>query len=151
MAKIDPEIDYKTVPLAVEKRQTEVLQKVEYVMLGKKSKTLKVSQCQGCRDPISQDKYFVSPMNLVFRFKMFRRFRVDGQMRYTSEKKYGYFHAEDMCCIRNYDELRRLYIEDVYMTNGTFLSLDEEHFRELDHRGHLEAILNTRRILRGDR
>ena len=145
---INPEEDYKTVPLEVEQRQIKDLQKVEYVTLGKGNRTGNVSVCQGCTVKISHEKYFTSPMNLVFRYKMYRKYRHEGRWVDDKVKKYGYFHAEDMCCIRNFDELRRLKIEDVYMTNGTFLQLDEEHLKELHKRGHLEAILNTRRLLR---
>ena len=151
MDKIDPNEDYRNIPLRVEKRQLEILEKVEYVLLGKESKTTGVSRCQGCRDPIKQQKYFTPPMNLVFRYKMYRKYKKDGEMKYSHDKQWGYFHAEDMCCIRNHDDLRRLEIEDVYMTNSTFLRLTHEHFQELDHRCHLEPILNTRRILRGQR
>ena len=121
MDKIDLNQDHKNIPKRVEERQLEILEKVEYVLLGKESKTTGVSRCQGCRDPIKQQKYFTPPMNLVFRYKMYRKYPKDGQMKYSHDKHWGYFHAEDMCCIRNHDELRRLGIDDVYMTNSTFL------------------------------
>jgi len=151
MEKIDTDEDFKIVPRNIEDRQIKELQKVEYVMLGKGNKTGNVSSCQGCSVKISHEKYFSSPMNLVFRYKMHRKYKYNGQLVTRSDKTYGYFHAEDMYCLRNYDELRRITIEDVYMTNATFLKLDDEHMKELDKRGHLEAVLNTRRILRQER
>ena len=82
---------------------------------------------------------------------MYRRYRQHRELKYSHDRQWGYFHAEDMCCIRNNDELLRLNIEDVYMSNHTFLRLSDEHMKELEHRGHLEPILNTRRSLTGQR
>ena len=66
----------------------------------------------------------------------------------STTKTYGYFHAEDMFCIRNYDELCNLSIEDIYMSNATFGNLTDGQFTELEKRQHLEPVLNTRRQLR---
>ena len=66
----------------------------------------------------------------------------------STTKTYGYFHAEDMFCVRNYDEVRNLSIEDVYMSNATFGNLTDGQFTELEKRQHLEPVLNTRRQLR---
>ena len=149
--RIIPDEDYRNVPLCVEQCQLDVLQKVEYIMLGKETRTTGVTTCQGCRDPIKHNRYFVAPMNLVFRYKMYQRYCQHGELKYSHDRQWGYFHAEDMCCIRNNNELRQLNIEDVYMSNCTFLRLSEGHMKELECRGHLEPILNTRRSLRGHR
>ena len=60
----------------------------------------------------------------------------------------GIFHSDDMCCIRNHDELRNLQIEDVYMSNRMFLHLDDSLFEELMRRQHLEPVLITRHQLK---
>ena len=86
-------------------------------------------------------------MNLVFRYKMYRTFphpHKEGEWVTDKIRHYGYFHAEDMACIRNLDELRAIQIEDVYMANKTFLSLDGAQLGELERRQHLEAIVKTR-------
>ena len=152
MEKIDADEDYRNVPLEVERRQIDELQRVEYVTLGKQSRTQNVAVCQGCRKGFNDPKYFVPPTNLVFRYKMYRKWPTkNNEWVYKDTKTYGYFHAEDMLCIRNFDELRNVSIKDVYMTNGTFLRLIDSHMKELDSRDHLEAILNTRRELRRSR
>ena len=125
------------------------MQHVEYITLGKETRTQNVTVCQGCRKGFKDPKYFTPPTNLVFRYKMYRKcLNKDKEWVFNPEKPYGYFHAEDMYCIRNYKELCTLSIQDVYMTNVTFLCLDDVHFRELDKRQHLEHILNTQREFR---
>ena len=147
-ARLLPE-DYKELPVDVERRQIEDLQKVEYIPLGRATKTSNVSICQGCINGFKDEKYFKSPMNLVFRYKMYRkRPNKNKEWVLSNTKTYGYFHAEDMFCIRNYHELRNLSIDDVYMSNATFGNLTNGHFTELEKRQHLEPVLNTRRELR---
>ena len=152
MEKIDTDEDYRNVPLEVERRQIDELQRVEYVTLGKQSRTQNVAVCQGCWKGFNDPKYFVPPTNLVFRYKMYRKWPTkNNEWVYKDTKTYGYFHAEDMLCIRNFDELHNVSIKDVYMTNGTFLRLIDSHMKELDSCDHLEAILNTRRELHRSR
>ena len=100
MDKINPEEDYRNVPLVVELRQIEELQRVEYVALRKQSRTQNVTVCQGCRKGFTDLKFFVAPTSLVFRYKMYRKRPTrDNQWVYKETKSYGYFHAEDMLCI----------------------------------------------------
>ena len=58
MEHIDPEEDYWNVPMDVEKRQINELQRVEHFTIGKETKTQSVSVCQGCvrgfKDPNHQ-------------------------------------------------------------------------------------------------
>ena len=70
--RIFPE-DYTEVPENVERRQIEDLQKVEYFAIRKETKASNVSSCQGCVRGFKDPKYFRSPMNLVFRYKMYRK------------------------------------------------------------------------------
>ena len=53
--------DYKELPANVERRQIEDLQKVEYIVLRKATKTSNVSICQGCINGFKDLKYFKSP------------------------------------------------------------------------------------------
>ena len=146
--RIFPE-DYTEVPENVERRQIEDLQKVEYFAIGKEIQTCNVSICQGCVRGFKDPKYFRSPMNLVFRYKMYRkRPNKNKEWVLSTTKTYGYFHTEDMFCIRNYDELCNLSIEDVYMLNATLGNLTDGQFTELEKRQHLEPVLNTRCQLR---
>ena len=141
MEHIDPEEDYQNVSMDVEKRQINELQRVEYFTIGKETKTQSVSVCQGCVRGFKDPKYFQPPNNLVFWYKMYRKRPTKNKEWITNPTKtYGYFHAEDMFCIGNFDGLRNLSIDDVYMPNATFLRLSDAHFKELDKRRHLEPI-----------
>ena len=70
MEHIDPKEDYWNVPLDVEKRQINELQRVEYFTIGKETKTQSVSVFQGCVRGFKDPKYFQPPNNLVFWYKM---------------------------------------------------------------------------------
>ena len=81
-------------------------------------------------------------------FRKFPHLKKAGEWTYDPVCHNGYFHSDDMCRIRNHDELRNLRIEDVYMSNRTFLHLDNSHFEELMRLQHLEPVLITRRQLK---
>ena len=104
--QIDPEKDYQNVPMNVENRQINELQRVEYFTIGKEFKTQGVSVCQGCVRGFKDLKYFESPNNLVFQYKMYRmRPTKSKEWINNPTKTYCYFHAEDMFYIRNFDGL----------------------------------------------
>ena len=39
----------------------------------------------------------------------------------------GYFHAQDLGCLRNLEELEEVEVEDCYMTNETLNKLKQGH------------------------
>ena len=80
-----------------------------------------VSRCQGCKTPIQKMK---APNNIVFRFKMFRPRPADpsntqGEWVTLNNRSNGYFHARDLGCLHNWDELIDVQYEDLYMQNNT--------------------------------
>ena len=134
--------NYDLVPRPIEMKKLEC-NIVKYVTIPPNSL---VCHCQGCSREITQQKYFWPPLNLLFQYKMFHKFphpKKAGERTYDPVRQNGYFHSNDMCCIRNHDELRNLRIEDVYMSNRTFLHLEDSHFEELMWHQHLELVLIT--------
>ena len=106
MEHIDPEEDYQNVPMDVEKRQINEFQRVEYFTIRKETKTQSVSVCQGFVRGFKDPKYFQPQNYLVFWYKWYRKRPTKNKEWITNPTKtYGYFHAEDMFCIRNFDGL----------------------------------------------
>ena len=62
------EYDLVLRPIEVKKLEGHI---VEYVTIPPNSL---VHHCQGCNREITHQKYFQPPMNLLFRYKMFRKF-----------------------------------------------------------------------------
>ena len=99
--------DYDLVPQHIELKKLEG-HIVEYVTIPPNSL---VHHCQGCNREITHQKYFRPPMNLLFQYKMFRKFpypKKAGEWTHDPFQRNGYFHSDDMCCIRNHNELRNL-------------------------------------------
>ena len=125
--------------------------RVYYVLLPKRMQlsTKQVTRCQGCNGPIRVDeKRF--PKNFVFRFKMRRLIPPpggQGKWIMSSDKRNCYFHSRDLACLRLTHELRDIKIEDVYMDNKSFTSLNHENREELKRRDHFDSIIATRNKL----
>ena len=105
-----------------------------------------VSRCQGCKTPIQKTK---APNNIVFRFKMFRPRPADpsnpqGEWVTPNNRSNGYFHARDLGCLHNCDELIDVQYEDLYMANSTYFALTPGHIQLLQKRGQWQHIKNAR-------
>ena len=145
------ENDYVIVPEAVEKEFMKA-NKIYYVVLkkGQETSTKQIVKCQGCDRAITlDDKRF--PNNMVFKFKTYHHVPASDRVWVMSwDKQNRYFHAHDMTCIHQIHELNNACISDVYMDNGSFKDLKPENVRQLEVRGHYEAVVEIREKLARD-
>ena len=66
------------------------------------------------------------------------------------DRKNCYFHACDMGCLHQLQELQNVDIPQVYMDNVNFRALKPENIRVLERKNHMEAILETHEKLAQD-
>ena len=121
---------------------------VYYVVLNlhyEKSDKL-ITYCRGCNGKITlQDKKF--PYNMVFWYKYYRKVQQGPPEQRTWvmswDRKNCYFHARDMGCLRQLQELQNVEIQEVYMDNANFKALKPENKHVLKQKNHMEALLET--------
>ena len=126
--------------------------RVYYVVLNpryEKSDKL-ITYCRGCNGKITlEDKKF--PYNMVFRYKYYRKVLQGPPEQRTwvmsRDRKNCYFHARDMGCLQQLQELQNVEIPEVYMDNANFKALKPENKRVLERKNHMEALLETREKL----
>ena len=128
--------------------------RVYYIVLdqGYEKSEKMVTYCRGCDGAITlDDKKF--PNNMVFKYKYYRRVPKDKEKRnwvMSKDKRNCYFHAHDMGCLHQIQELLNVEIPDIYMDNDSFKRLKPENRRVLERKQHLDAILETREKLARD-
>ena len=129
--------------------------RVYYVVLNpryEKSDKL-ITYCRGCNDKITlEDKKF--PYNMVFWYKYYRKVPQGPPEQRTWvmswDQKNCYFHARDMGCLWQLQELQNVEIPEVYMDNANFKALKPENKCVLEQKNHMEALLETREKLARD-
>ena len=127
---------------------------VYYIVLkqGQEKSTKQIVKCRGRDRAITlDDKKF--PNNMVFCFKTYRLVPAlgsQGTYVMSCEKQNCYFHAKDMRCLHQINELVNICILDVYMDNRNYRDLKLENRQRLEVRGHLEAILEVHEKLARD-
>ena len=111
-----------------------------------------VTYCRGCEGKITiEDKKF--PNNMVFHFRYYRKVPQDKEMKMwamSKDSKNCYFHAWDMSCLHQIEELASVEIPDVYMDNTSFKLLKPENHEILQRKHHWDAIVENRDRLRRD-
>ena len=124
------------------------LNHVYYVVLSprlEKSDKL-ITSCRGCNGKITlEEKKF--PHNMVFWYRYYRKMP-QGPPEQRSwvmswDRKNCYFHAHDMGCLLQLQELQNVDIPQVYMDNLNFRALKPENIHVLKRKNHMEAILET--------
>ena len=110
---------------------------VYYVVLSpclEKSYKL-ITSCRGCNGKITlEEKKFLH--NMVFRYRYYRKVP-QGPPEQRSwvmswDRKNCYFHARDMGCLHQLQELQNVDIPQVYMDNVNFRALKPENKRVLE-------------------
>ena len=128
--------------------------RVYYVVLDKgyEKSTKMVTCCRGCEGKITlEDNKF--PQNMVFRYRYYRKVPQDKQMKnwvMSKDKKNCYFHARDMGCLHQIQELGNVKILDVYMDNTSFKLLKPENKKLLQRKHHWDAIVESHKRLARD-
>ena len=67
-----------------------------------------------------------------------------GKMVQNNYQSAGYFHARDLGCLRNLDELEEVKVEDCYMTNKTLNKLKQGHIDLLKARKLWDGLCEAR-------
>ena len=128
---------------------------VYYVVLSprlEKSDKL-ITSCRECNGKITlEEKKF--PHNMVFRYRYYRKVP-QGPPEQRSwvmsrDWKNCYFHACDMGCLHQLQELQNVDILQVYMDNLNFRALKPENICVLKQKNHMKAILETHEKLARD-
>ena len=87
----------------------------------------RVVVCSGCEIPFNR-KDCREPDNMVFKYMMLRtRPNGRGRMVQNNYHSAGYFHARDLGCLQNLEELEEVEVEDCYLTNETLKKLKPGH------------------------
>ena len=128
--------------------------RVYYVVLqeGYQNSTKMVTYCRGCKGPIRiADKKFLH--NMVFKYKYYRKIPEDNTLKkwvMSKDKCNCYFHARDMACLHQIEEIEDVEIPDVYMDNASFKRLKPENIHVLERKHHWDAIVENREKLARD-
>ena len=128
--------------------------RVYYVVLqeGYQNSKKMVTYCRGCKGPIRiEEKKF--PHNMVFKYKYYRKIPEDSTLKkwvMSKDKRNCYFHARDMGCLHQIEEIQDVEIPDVYMDNASFKRLKPENIRVLERKHHWDAIVENREKLARD-
>ena len=105
----------------------------------------RVERCSGCERQFAE-MHRKAPNDLIFRYKMkWVYFDVKLQKRIEGKEiQNAYFHARDLICLRQVDELENLGLEDIYIENHTFRTLKKEDIDLLRRRGHWKQLCINR-------
>ena len=128
--------------------------RVYYVVLqeGYQNSKKMVTYCCGCKGPIClEEKKF--PHNMVFKYKYYRKIPEDSTLKkwvMSTDKRNCYFHARDMGCLHQIEEIQDVEIPDVYMDNASFKRLKPENICVLEQKHHWDAIVENREKLARD-
>ena len=68
----------------------------------------------------------------------------------SKDEKNCYFHARDMECLHQIQELGNVEIPDVYMDNTSFKLMKSGNKKLLQRKHHLDAIVESRKRLARD-
>ena len=108
----------------------------------------RVKRCSGCERQFAE-MHRKAPNDLIFHYKMKQvYFDVKLQKRIEGKEiQNAYFHARDLTCLRQVDELENLGLEDIYIENHTFRTLKKEDIDLLRRRGHWKQLCINRATL----
>ena len=67
-----------------------------------------------------------------------------GQWKVGDKPGNAYFHSRDLACLKQISELSNVNETHIYIEDGIYHSLTEEHFELLDRCGHLVPLHKTR-------
>ena len=104
-----------------------------------------IKRCQGCRVLFDKSEC-IAPNDLVFRYVMRREYPDKdnpGQWKVGDKPGNAYFHSRDLACLKRISELSNVNETHIYIEDGIYHSLTEEHFELLDRRGHLVPLRKT--------
>ena len=100
--------------------------------------------CQGCRRRYTA-KDRKKPNDFVFKYLMYcDQYGTKERNHYRSP---GYFHAYDLGCMRRYDELENVKMDEIYLSNTTFHTLTCDHIKKLKKNNMWDAIIRNRQRL----
>ena len=67
-----------------------------------------------------------------------------GQWKVGEKPGNAYFHSRDLACLKQMSELSNVNETHIYIEDGIYHSLSEEHLELLERRGHLVPLRKTR-------
>ena len=96
--------------------------------------------CQGCRRRYTA-KDRMKPNDFVFKYLTYcDQYRKKERNHYKSPR---YFHAYDLGCMRRYDKLKNVQMDEIYMSNTTFHTLTRDHIMKLKMNNMWDAIIRN--------
>ena len=66
-----------------------------------------------------------------------------GQWKVGDKPGNAYFHSQDLACVKRISELSNVNETHIYIEDGIYHSLSEEHLELLDRRGYLVPLHKT--------
>ena len=66
-----------------------------------------------------------------------------GQWKVGDKPGNAYFHSQDLACLKRISELLNVNETHIYIEDGIYHSLSEEHLELLDRRRHLVPLRKT--------
>ena len=104
-----------------------------------------IKHCQGCRVLFDKSER-IPPNDLIFRYVMRREYPDKdnpGQWKVGDKPGNAYFHSRDLACLKRISELSYINETHIYIEDGIYHSLSEEHLELLDRRRHLVPLCKT--------
>ena len=105
-----------------------------------------IKWCQGCRVPFDSSE-LMAPQDLIFQYVMQREYpdpKSPGQWKMSEKPGNAYFHVRNLACLHHVPELCNVNEMHIYIEDGTYHSLMEEHLELLECQGHLSPLKKTR-------
>ena len=99
-----------------------------------------VEICQGCRNRYTaQDRK--KPNDFVLKYLMYHdQYGTKERNHYRSPR---YFHAYNLGCMRRYDKLENVQMDEIYLSNTTFCTLTPDYIKKLRTNNMWDATIRN--------
>ena len=109
-----------------------------------------IQKCLGCNIKFTTPER-QQPRDLVFRYLMYR-LKPDGNGNMVPDRKRApaYFHARDLACLCHLEELRKIGMDGIYISNGALITLTSLHTKLLKKCKMWHPLIQTRQQLHNE-
>ena len=81
---------------------------------------------------------------MLFKYQMFRKYlNGKGEIKTATTCSPAYFHSRDLGCLCALEELKKIEMKDLYISNKTMEGLDKCHIKELKMWRMWDALMTT--------
>ena len=106
-----------------------------------------IKKCSGCNFRFTAPEC-CRPNDMLFKYQMFRKYpNGRGEIDTATTHSPAYFHSHDLGCLHKLEELQKIQMKDLYISNQTMEGLDKHHIKELKKRRMWDALMTTQQNL----